>query len=118
MLSKNSKLKLLAVIGALSVTPAAFADHNSIWGEGWASMPNDIHNTRIDTLDEDTAVFQEFVSQGAGADSVNRFLDDASDGVVSGTGAGSANAMGGSNDTLIDVSATGGSALRAGRSPR
>jgi len=48
------------------------ADHNSKWGEGWANMPNDIHNTRIDTRGDNDA-FRDFVRYGNGADSVNRF---------------------------------------------
>jgi hypothetical protein len=62
-----------ALIGmALITAPMAMADHNSIWGEGLANMPNDIHNTRIETMDsEDSSAFIDFVSQGAGADSVN-----------------------------------------------
>lgn len=64
-----------SVIGLAS--SAALADHNSIWGPGTANMPNDIHNTRIDTrLDDDNAAFIDFVRGGAGADSVNRYLDD------------------------------------------
>ena len=57
---------------ALLASPLAMADHNSLWGEGLANMPNDIHNTRIETLDsDDSSAFVDFVSQGAGADSVN-----------------------------------------------
>ena len=68
-------------LSALSLLLAAFvstaqADHNSKWGEGWANMPNDVHNMRIDTLDGDNDDFIDFVSNGAGADSVNRFADD------------------------------------------
>lgn len=60
------------VIVAASLT-AAQADHMSPWGPGWANMPNDIHNTRLDTRDDNEAFF-DFVRYGAGADSVNRFL--------------------------------------------
>ena len=53
----------------------AHADHMSPWYAGWASMPNDIHNTRIDTrLVDDDAAFRDFVMYGEGADSTNRFL--------------------------------------------
>ncbi len=62
----------------------ALADHNSPSGEGTANMPNDIHNTRVDTLD-DNDTFLAFV-QGGGADSTNRFLDD--DSTVSAGGGG------------------------------
>ena len=43
------------VLGAATVlafiAAPAIADHNSKEGEGWANMPNDIHNTRIETLE-------------------------------------------------------------------
>jgi hypothetical protein len=38
-------------------------------------MPNDIHNTRVDTLGDNTT-FRDFVRQGNGASSVNRYLTD------------------------------------------
>ena len=61
--------------GTLLLPLAASADHNSRWGEGWANMPNDIHNTRADTRGDNTA-FRDFVSKGNGADSVNRYATD------------------------------------------
>lgn len=68
-------LALASILGTLVSMPA-MADHNSPMGEGWANMPNDIHNTRIDTREtDDTDAFTDFVYQGAGADTVNRFLD-------------------------------------------
>lgn len=73
---KNKLLPSLIVATGLLSSTAVFADHNSVWGEGWASMPNDIHNTRIDTMDSDTSEFTDFVQYGEGADSVNRFLTD------------------------------------------
>ena len=79
---KSNLLKSLLALSFLAAT-AVQADHNSIWGEGTANMPNDIHNTRIDTMDDDTDSFIDFVSSGAGSDSVNRFLDDD---VTSGSG--------------------------------
>mgnify|MGYP001823471873 CR=1 FL=1 len=55
----------------------ALADHNSPNEEGWANMPNDIHNTRIDTRESgDNEAFRDFVQYGDGADSVNRFASD------------------------------------------
>lgn len=60
---------------AATVSVPAVADHNSRWGEGWANMPNDIHNTRIDTRGDNDA-FRDFVRHGNGADSVNRFDTD------------------------------------------
>ena len=64
------------LIGAVLLTHhSAFADHNSPFGEGWARMPNDIHNTRVDTLGDNT-IFRDFVRYGNGSDSVNRYLAD------------------------------------------
>lgn len=66
----------LALAGSFAfANQAAIADHNSPFGAGWARMPNDIHNTRIDTLGDRTA-FRDFVRYGNGADSTNRFLTD------------------------------------------
>jgi len=69
---------LVSLLASLAAAPA-MADHNSIWGAGKANMPNDIHNTRIEeantglmTSDE----WRDFVSKGAGAETVNRYLDD------------------------------------------
>lgn len=75
--------KIGAIASALGMAAMfsmpANADHMSIHGEGWANMPNDIHNTRIDTrLSGDADAFKDFVRQGAGADSVNRYLDTTS----------------------------------------
>jgi len=57
---------------AVLISGTAFADHNSKWGEGWAKMPNDIHNTRIETRGDNTT-FRDFVRYGNGATSDNRF---------------------------------------------
>ena len=68
------KTLLLSLLAA-TVSAPALADHNSKWGEGWANMPNDVHNTRIDTRGDNEA-FRDFVRYGNGADSVNRFETD------------------------------------------
>ena len=65
----------LVAISLSSLSATAFADHNSRWGEGWAKMPNDIHNTRVETRGDDNT-FRDFVRFGNGADSVNRFSTD------------------------------------------
>jgi hypothetical protein len=65
-------LKLGAAAALITAAGSALADHNSKWGEGWANMPNDVHNTRIDTRGDNEA-FRDFVRHGNGADSVNRF---------------------------------------------
>jgi len=64
------------VLGSLAAlfSASALADHNSPHGAGWANMPNDIHNTRIEDGLSGTE-FRDFVRQGAGADTVNRYLD-------------------------------------------
>ena len=89
---QSNLLKTLFGLSFLAAT-AAHADHNSIWGEGLASMPNDIHNTRIDTMDDDTDSLIDFVSMGAGSDSVNRFLDDDT---TTGSGSSTTSTRGGS----------------------
>jgi hypothetical protein len=85
------KFATLALALGLTASVTALADHNSVWGEGWASMPNDIHNTRLDV--DDTDDFIDFVRMGSGADSVNRFLTDDNTDTV---GAGSVNRQGAS----------------------
>ena len=64
------------VFGSLAAlfSMSALADHNSVLGPGTTNMPNDIHNTRIED-DLSSTAFRDFVSGGAGADSVNRYLD-------------------------------------------
>jgi len=64
-----------AVTSALLVVAApSIADHNSKNGEGTANMPNDIHNTRVDTLEtNDNEAFRDFVQYGEGSKTVNRF---------------------------------------------
>lgn len=72
----KKSLTLVILFGALSSLPA-LADHNSVWGAGFANMPNDIHNTRIED-DLDQGEWTEFVQFGEGADSVNRYQDTSS----------------------------------------
>jgi hypothetical protein len=71
----NPRLLRTLLIAASAVLTTAQADHMSPWGAGWANMPNDIHNTRIDTrLLDDNDAFRDFVRYGAGADTTNRWL--------------------------------------------
>lgn len=87
-MKKQSIIALFLGAGLLA-TSSAYADHNSVWGAGFANMPNDIHNTRIED-DDDT--FLELVQQGGGADSVNRYDTDttvSTGGSSVGMGAGS-----------------------------
>ncbi|MFO7582045.1 hypothetical protein [Guyparkeria sp.] len=76
---------------AFLTSGVALADHNSPFGEGWANMPNDVHNTRLDTRDDNDA-FVSFVRGGGGSDSVNRFSTDTT--VASGGGMGGGMGMG------------------------
>jgi hypothetical protein len=66
-----------AVTLILAAAGTAFADHNSKNGEGWANMPNDIHNTRIETREaNDNEAFRDFVKYGEGSRTENRFATD------------------------------------------
>ena len=58
----------------LAAAAPSIADHNSKNGEGTANMPNDIHNTRVETLEtNDSEAFRDFVKYGEGSTTVNRF---------------------------------------------
>ena len=74
---KRSLIPLSILCGALAASGAALADHNSKNGEGWANMPNDIHNMRIETKEaDDNEAFKDFVKYGEGSTSENRFASD------------------------------------------
>ena len=77
---------IMLVLGITAVSTVN-ADHNSVWGEGWANMPNDIHDTRIDTMDEETDSFIDFVRMGSGSSSGSELVADSTDA----TGGGTAN---------------------------
>jgi len=71
---KDQLIALLAVSSLAGAAGPALADHNSKNGEGWANMPNDIHNTRIETREnDDNEAFRDFVKYGEGSKTVNRF---------------------------------------------
>jgi hypothetical protein len=73
----NRIVTLALASGLLVVTGTALADHNSKNGEGWANMPNDIHNTRVETREaDDNEAFREFVKYGNGSTTENRFATD------------------------------------------
>jgi len=92
MIKTKTIVPVLLASATFLSSGAALADHNSPFGEGWANMPNDVHNTRLDTRDDNDA-FVAFVRGGGGADSTNRFLDD--DSTVSAGGGGGMGAGGG-----------------------
>lgn len=74
---RKQLLALAISSGLLVVAAPVVADHNSKNGEGWANMPNDIHNTRIETRESgDNEAFKDFVKQGEGSKTVNRFDSD------------------------------------------
>ena len=74
----KARFLVLSTAAALAFGASpALADHNSKNGEGWANMPNDIHNTRIETKEaDDNEAFREFVKYGDASDSENRFDSD------------------------------------------
>jgi hypothetical protein len=72
---KTMKKITLAGIVSIFFSANGLADHNSPFGAGLANMPNDIHNTVIED-DLSGSEFMDFISQGAGAISVNRYTDD------------------------------------------
>ena len=73
-----NKALYTAIVAAVFST-AALADHNGMHGAGWAGMPNDIHNTVVED-DLSGTEFRDFVARGAGADSINRYTDDDTNG--------------------------------------
>jgi len=73
----NRIVTLAVASGLLVVASPVIADHNSKNGEGWANMPNDIHNMRIETREaNDNEAFRDFVKYGEGSTSENRFATD------------------------------------------
>ena len=72
----NRILGILALMMTATCLTLARADHMSPWEEGWANMPNDIHNTRFETRIVDNDAFLAFVMFGVGASTTNRFLVD------------------------------------------
>lgn len=105
---KRTSFVTATALASLLTAATAMADHNSIWGEGTANMPNDIHNTRIDTMDDDGDAFADFVRYGDGADSVNRFLDDDSTSLVASMGGSATDATRGAMATVSGGSDMGG----------
>lgn len=72
-MSKKLFTTAFASVFLIAAAPGV-ADHNSKNGEGTANMPNDIHNTRVETLEtNDSEAFREFVRYGEGSKTVNRF---------------------------------------------
>ena len=76
---KKSILSALVVgtfLGAVGSTPA-LADHNSPYGDCWANMPNNIHNTRVETRETDEQdAWLEFIQSGDANETINSCLLD------------------------------------------
>ena len=73
----NRIVTLAVASGLLAIAAPVIADHNSKNGVGWANMPNDIHNMRIETREaNDNEAFKDFVKYGEGSTSENRFATD------------------------------------------
>lgn len=74
----RTQLAMTAIASAFLLAAApSVADHNSKNGEGSANMPNDIHNTRVETREaNDNETFRDFVKYGEGSKTVNRFDAD------------------------------------------
>ncbi len=66
MMKRLDKQTMLAVAACMVISSLAMADHLSIWGEGWANMPNEIHNLRMEYKDDNDAFLSE-IQYGAGA---------------------------------------------------
>lgn len=74
---RTTLIALGAVTALVMAAAPAFADHNSKDGEGTANMPNDIHNTRVETKEaNDNEAFRDFVKYGEGSKVPNRFESD------------------------------------------
>lgn len=102
------------ITSGMFATSAAYADHNSVWGEGWANMPNDIHNTRIETLnvEDGNTIFTDFVREGGGTDSVNDAVLDP-DVELPGNRADAQTSAGGSTAASMSRSAARTSMMRS-----
>ena len=55
-------VRLFAFAAALTAAPLALADHNSPWGEDWATDAMDVHDARFDSLNDDTISGSEFLA--------------------------------------------------------
>ncbi len=71
---KIRTLVATCIAGGMLATTTVYADHNSVWGAGFASMPNDVHNSRLEDSDEE---FMDLVQYGGAQDSTNRYDDEA-----------------------------------------
>ena len=55
-------LRILTCAAALAASPLALADHNSVWGEDWATDTMDVHDARFDSLNDDSITGSEFLA--------------------------------------------------------
>nr|WP_157745249.1 hypothetical protein [Thiohalobacter thiocyanaticus]BAZ92929.1 ABC-type amino acid transport/signal transduction systems, periplasmic component [Thiohalobacter thiocyanaticus] len=66
----------------------ASADHNSPWGEGWATDMMDVHDARLDTMDDDTVTGNEFLADSLVSAGGGSRPDTAGGGMGAGMGGG------------------------------
>ncbi|MFP5506019.1 MAG: hypothetical protein ACLGH6_07455 [Gammaproteobacteria bacterium] len=57
----RNTVRSIAFIAALAATGLASADHNSPWGEDWATDAMDVHDARFDSLNDDSVTGNDFL---------------------------------------------------------
>lgn len=71
----RNTVRSIAFIAALAAAGLASADHNSPWGEDWATDAMDVHDARFDSLNDDSVTGNAFLedsllSVGASFDTI------------------------------------------------
>ena len=56
-------LTAAAALSLLVGAPTTMADHNSVWGEDWATDTMDVHDARFDSLNDDSITGSEFLAE-------------------------------------------------------
>ena len=101
MIRINLKSAVSGIVLALAAAPAAFADHNSPWGEGWATDAMGVHSARFDSLNDDSVTGNAFLEASlldVGAASMGAPVD---------AGVGAGVDLGGMSD-LVPMTGLGG----------
>lgn len=91
-------VRIFTFAAALTASSLACADHNSPWGEDWATDAMDVHDARFDSLNDDSITGSEFLADslldtGPGFDALPGMGGSALD-VASGGGGGMGSGMG------------------------
>lgn len=55
-------VRIFTFAAALAASPLALADHNSPWGEDWATDAMDVHDARFDSLNDDSVSGSDFLA--------------------------------------------------------